>query len=244
MQTLNKPIKLDVLAVVAHPDDAEITCGGLLIKLSSNKRRVGIIDLSYGEMGTLGSKEERAREALASAHILGLSFRGNLELPDAAIEYNHQNSYRLAEQIRFLKPKLVILPHWQQRHPDHLAASKIGYDACFFAGLKKLPIKGDAFRPEKIIYASYNQSHDYSFLVDISNFIREKEKAIACYQTQFGNFENYKELFYVQGKKIFDLLRIRAAYFGSRVGVEFAEAYSIHEDILIDDPFLMPVKSL
>lgn len=244
MRTLNQYVKLDVLAIVAHPDDAELTCGGLLIKFSSYKRTVGVIDLSNGEMGSLGTQQDRGQEALKAAHALGLSYRGNLGLPDAAIVHNHENAYRLAEQIRYLRPKLVILPHWQQRHPDHLAVSKIGYDACFFAGLKKLPIKGEPYRPEKIIYASDSKTKEYSFLVDISAYINLKEKAIACYQSQFGDLEAYKELFYCNGQNIYELLRIRAAYLGSRVGIEFAEAYSIREDILIDDPFLMPVKSL
>ena len=244
MRTLNQYVKLDVLAIMAHPDDAEITCGGLLIKFASNMREVGVIDLSNGEMGSLGTQKDRSQEALKAAHALGLSYRGNLNLPDAAIVHNHENAYRLAEQIRYLRPKLVILPHWQQRHPDHTAVSKIGYDACFFAGLKKLPIKGEPHRPEKIIYASYSKANDYSFLVDISAYINLKEKAIACYQSQFGDLETYKDLFDLNGQNIYESLRIRAAYLGSRVGIEFAEAYSIQEDILIDDPFLMPVKSL
>lgn len=244
MPLLDTHIKLDVLAIAAHPDDIEISCGGFLIKCVANKRIVGVIDLCNGAMGSLGTEEDRAREALSAAHALGLSYRGNLGLSDAGIVHNHENAYRLAEQIRYLRPTLVILPHWQQRHPDHLAASKIGYDACFFAGLKKLPIQGEPCRPKKIIYASYGKNNDYSFLVDISAYINQKDKAIACYESQFGDPKAYKDLFNCNGETIYTLLRTQAAYLGLRVGVKFAEAYSIQEAILIDDPFLMPVKSI
>jgi bacillithiol biosynthesis deacetylase BshB1 len=241
---MDKPVKLDVLAVAAHPDDVEITCGGLLIKLAQKGKAVGVIDVTRGEMGTLGTHEDRIKEADAAARAMGLVYRGNMGLPDSAVEYTIENSRKLAVMIRQLKPELVILPHWEQRHPDHLAVSKIGYDACFFAGLKKLPIAGEPSRPRKVIYASYYEGENYSFLVDISEQIEAKCKAIACYHSQFGDFEASKQVFHYSGQDIYTLMRTRCADLGYRVAVNFAEAYFIKEDILIDDPLLMPVKSI
>jgi len=241
---MDKPIKLDVLAIAAHPDDVELSCGGLLLKLAQKKLRTGIIDITQGEMGTLGSKEHRIKEALTAGKLLGLAYRANMGLPDAAVVHNLENSYKLAAMIRLLQPELVILPHWEQRHPDHLAASKMGYDACFFAGLKKLQMPGEATRPRKIIYASYFREAQHSFLVDITAQMEDKCKAVACYASQFNDQEASKRIFYESNHDIFSLLRNKAAHLGSRAGVNFAEAYTIKEDILIDDPFLMGVKSI
>ena len=234
---------LDILSIVAHPDDTEITAGGLLIKMAKQGHAVGVLDLTQGEMGTLGDEHDRKAEAEAAAKIMGLSWRGNLKLPDSAVEYNQENKLKLAKVIRETKPELVILPHWEQRHPDHLAACKLGYDACFLAGLKKLPIDGKPYRPRKIIYACYYRNKDFSFLVDISNEFEQKVKAVLAYQSQFGNKEASKEIF-KPGVDIVDLMKTRNHHFGQLVEVEYAEAYTVKENILIDDVFNMPVRSV
>lgn len=241
---MDKPVKLDVLAVAAHPDDIEITSGGLLIKLAKMGRKVGAIDFTRGEMGTLGTDIDRMAEARAAAEVMGMVYRGNMGVPDAGVIHTHENSMKLAALLRQLKPELVILPHWVQRHPDHLAVSKIGYDACFYAGLKKLPIEGEPSRPRKIIYASYYEKDAFTFLVDISEHIEQKCKAIECYRSQFGDYEASKQVFHYSGRDIYTLMRTRCADLGYRVAVDFAEAYYIKEDILIDDPQLMPVRSI
>ena len=147
-------MKLDVLAIAAHPDDVELTCGGTLIKMASRGYRTGILDLTRGEMGTRGTPEIRAREAKAAAKILGVKVRENLGLPDSRLEVNEEYKLELARMIRELQPHTVILPYWEGRHPDHYNAGRLGYEGCFLAGLKRMPIGGEAFRPYKIIYSA------------------------------------------------------------------------------------------
>src|SRR6202022_2760948 len=144
-------MKLDLLAIAAHPDDVELTCGGTLLKMSQRGYRVGILDLTRGEMGTRGTPEIRLREAAAAARILGVRHRGNLGLPDAGVEVSEENKFALAAKIRAWKPHTVILPYWEGRHPDHYNAARLAYEGCFLAGLKRLPLEGEAFRPLKIL---------------------------------------------------------------------------------------------
>ena len=235
--------KLDILSVAAHPDDTEITCGGLLIKMSKLGRAVGAVDLCQGEMGTFGDENDRKTEADTAANIMGLSYRTNLKIQDSNVENNRENKLKLASVIRETKPELVILPHWEQRHPDHLSCSQLGYDACFLAGLKKLEIDGEPYRPRKIIYAAYSRSKNHSFLVDISDEFEQKINAVAAYKSQFENPENAKRIF-KPGVSIYDFIQTRAAFLGQLVGVQYAEGYIINENILINDPQLMPVASI
>jgi len=253
--------KLDILSIAAHPDDTEITCGGLLIKMTQRGRAVGALDLTRGEAGTHGDENDRASEAAAAAKVMGLVYRSNLQIEDAAVEYNQPNKLKLAAVIRATRPELVILPHWEQRHPDHLACSRLGYDACYLAGLKKLALDGEPFRPRKIIYVSYFRNTDYSFLTDITEQFEQKCEAVACYQSQFGTGTSLKDVLkgtmnlydlvstggkniFSPGINIYDLMHTRAHQLGQLAGVRFAEAYTIKERILIDDPQKMPVGSL
>lgn len=252
--------RLDVLAIAAHPDDVEITCGGLLIKMVKLGRAVGVLDLTRGEMGTHGDENDRAVEAAEAAKVMGLAYRENLSLPDSAVEFTQENKLKIAQVIRNTSPELVILPHWEQRHPDHLAASKLGYDACFLAGLKKVALDGEPCRPRKIIYASYYRNFDYSFLVDISEVMEQKCLAVSAYKSQFPTFQWRLQLesggkepiedtdtpknVFSPGINIYDLMRTRARELGQLVRVQYAEAYTIKEHILIDDPLKMPVASI
>src|SRR5579862_3726290 len=179
-------MKLDLLAMAAHPDDVELTCGGTLIKMARQGYRVGIMDLTAGEMGTRGSKEERRKEAAAAARVLGVAHRENLGLPDAHLELRMDYKLALARRIRALRPRTVILPYWEGRHPDHYNASQLGYEACFLAGLKQLDIEGEAFRPFKILYAtSYDYTVRPTFVVDISREYQRRFRAIMAYHSQF-----------------------------------------------------------
>ena len=253
--------QLDVLAIAAHPDDAEITTGGLLIKMAKRGRRTGVLDLTQGEMGTHGDEHDRAEEAAAAAKVLGLAYRGNAHIPDASVEFTQENKLKLAQVIRDTRPEMVILPHWEQRHPDHLQCSRLGYDACFLAGLKKIDLNGEPFRPRKIAYASYYRNTDISFYVDISDEFQQKMEAVAAYQSQFGQSSGLKEIIkkglnlydliaskgqnvFSPGINIYDLLYTRSRYFGQKAGVMFAEAFTIKEAILVDDPQKMPVNSI
>src|SRR5256712_10617820 len=132
---------LDVLAIAAHRDDVEQTCGGTLLKMAERGQRTGILDLTQGEMGTRGTAEERAREAEESARILRVSWREALDIPDGRVENSWENRLKVARVIRQTRPRVVILPSWEGRHPDHYTASKLGYEACFLAGLAKLNVE-------------------------------------------------------------------------------------------------------
>src|SRR5271157_732257 len=138
-------MRLDLLAIAAHPDDVELTCGGTLLKMAQRGYKTGILDLTAGEMGTRGTPEIRASEAAKAAKLLGVKWRGNLGVPDSDVQPSRQHKLRLAAMIRELRPKTVILPYWEARHPDHYHASTLGYEACFLAGLKQLAIAGEAY---------------------------------------------------------------------------------------------------
>ncbi len=254
---------LDVLAIAAHPDDIEITCGGFLIKMVEMGRKVGALDLTRGEMGTYGDKETRLAEAAEAAGVIGLASRENVGLPDSAVEINQANKLVVAQAIRAAQPEMVILPHWEQRHPDHLACSRLGYDACFLAGLKKADLEGEPFRPRRILYVSYFRNTDYSFLVDISDQFEKKCRAVAAYQSQFGKSRSGKvkdlvkstlnvydmvesggKNIFQPGVTIYDLMHTRAHQLGQLIGVNYAEAYTVKEQIRIDDPLSLPGRSI
>jgi len=159
---------LDVVAIAAHPDDVEQTCGGTLIKMAERGYRTGVLDLTAGEMGSRGNPELRIEESQRAAAELMLAWRGNLRLPDARLENNVAARMSLAVQIRVLRPRVVILPYWQARHPDHYRAGELGYEACFLAGLRKLESQIPPHRPHKILYASLYANVTPSFVVDIT----------------------------------------------------------------------------
>src|SRR3974390_29675 len=163
------PMKLDVLAIAAHPDDVELTCGGTLLKMANKGHKTGILDLTAGEMGTRGTPETRAKEAAGAARILKVSWRGTLAVPDSDVQPSRENNMRLAQVIRELRPRTVIIPYWEARHPDHYHASTLGYEGCFLAGLKQLPLEGEPYRPFKFLYATSFEGMAPTFIVNIKN---------------------------------------------------------------------------
>src|ERR1700676_5490240 len=180
-------MKLDLLAIAAHPDDVELTCGGTLIKMARRGYSVGILDLTGGEMGTRGTAETRRKEAAAGGRILGVAHRENLGLPDARLEMRMEYKMAIAGRIRALRPRTVILPYWEGRHPDHYTASRLGYEGCFLAGLKQLPIEGDAFRLFKILYSTvYFGEVGLTFVVDFPRHYNRRYEAILAYHSQFS----------------------------------------------------------
>ena len=176
---------IDILALAAHRDDVEQTCGGTLLKMAERGRRTAILDLTRGEMGTRGTAADRAREAADAARILRVSWRGTLDLPDGRVENTWENRLKVAAVIRMLRPRVLILPYERGRHPDHYKASKLGYEACFLAGLKKLDEYSEPHRPYKVIYSSLYANVTPSFVVDISAQLDKKIAAVLAYKTQF-----------------------------------------------------------
>lgn len=255
--------QIDVLAIAAHPDDIEITAGGLMIKMARKGKKTGALDLTRGETGTFGTDQDRANEAAAAAKIMGLSYRSNLGLPDSALMPSHENRLKIAQVIRDTRPELVILPHWDQRHPDHRVAGEMAYDACFLSGLKKSALSGDPHRPRLIIYASYYRNLDFTYVVDISDEFEQKLEAIAAYKSQFDSsprlpqalehlmpgytgapaIEGQNKIFHL-GYSVHDLVFVHSHDLGNRVGVKFAEGYTTKDLHLVDDPFVFKGKSI
>ena len=235
---------VDVLTIAAHPDDIELTCAGTLLKMVGKGYSVGILDLTQGELGTRGTPELRAQEAEAARVVIGAKFRERLNFGDSRLTASIENRFALAEQIRQAKPKTVILPYWEGRHPDHYTAATLGYEACYAAGLKQLPIGAEPHRPKKILYASMYWEVRPSFLVDISPYFDRKIQAINCFASQFaGDLRDITELYPAWGRLI-DRITTQCKYFGHLMGVDYAEPFVVKEAMAVDDIVDMPVPSV
>ena len=239
-------MKLDLLAIAAHPDDVELTCGGTLIKMVERRYKVGILDLTEGEMGTRGSAEMRRREAAAAARILGVALRENLGLPDARLEVNEESKLAVARKIRALRPHTVILPYWEGRHPDHYNAAKLAYEGCFLAGLKRLPLEGEAFRPFKVIYSTaYYPAARPTFVVDISRQFERRRRAILAYGSQFSpQRRDRRSKVHLPLDQLEQEVHLIARYYGQMIGVQYAEPFLAREVMQVEDVVDLPVRSL
>ncbi|HLQ51723.1 MAG TPA: bacillithiol biosynthesis deacetylase BshB1 [Terriglobales bacterium] len=240
---MTAPLPLDILAIAAHRDDVEQTCGGTLLKMAEAGRRTGILDLTQGEMGTRGTAEDRAREAAAAARILKAVWRGALDIPDARVENTWENRLKIACIIREQRPRVVILPYWQGRHPDHYTASTLGYEACFLAGLSKLDLPGAPHRPFKIVYATLYYDIHPTFVVDITEQFEQRLNSIYTYESQFTDQEAGSKDFPARAE-IRGRIEAMARFYGMMAGVKYAEPFLQKEVGLVDDLTLIPVKSI
>ncbi len=236
---------IDILAIGAHPDDAELTCGGTLVKAGRAGYRTAILDLTRGEMGTRGSPEKRAAEAAAAAEVLGVSQRVNAGIPDAGIHNDDDTRKTMVSFLRQLRPRVVILPFPVGRHPDHRVASELGRDACFLCKLAKYPADGELHKVEKIIYAMAYREDPVkpSFVVDISGEFETKLEAIECYASQFEGVVSAGEL-YPTGQDLFDLIRTQNQHYGSLIRTAYGEPFMTEETVRIDDVVKMGVLSI
>lgn len=251
---------LDILAIAAHRDDVEQTCGGTLLKMAQLGHRSGILDLTQGEMGTRGTAEDRRREAERAAEILKVSWRRALDIPDGRVENTWENRLKVARVIREVRPRVVILPYWKGRHPDHYTASVLGYEACFVAGLAKLDVsRGSAtqqsafsekataelppHRPFKIIYATLYYDIRPTFVVDITDQFETRFQSLMAYKSQYSDQDAGKDLFPAEAE-----IRARtesmARFYGLLGGVTYAEPFLQKEVGLVEDLTLIPVKSI
>ncbi len=237
---------LDLLAIVAHPDDAELTCGGTLIKTARLGRRTGILDLTAGEMGSRGTAEIRAAEAAKANAILGVASRETLALPDAGIVNTPETRLALARALRRLRPQVVIAPAPAPfgRHPDHRAAAELIRDAVFVSGLKRLADDLPPFRPRKVVHAiTYRE--DYlkpTFVVDVSDSFEDKLAAIACYASQFEDAVQAGEV-YPNGEPLLDIVRHQGAHYGSLIRCRYGEPYYTTETMRVDDITALEVST-
>ena len=233
---------LDLLAIAAHPDDIEQTCGGTLIKAAEVGYRTGALDLTAGDMGTRGTPDQRLAESEEAARQMLLSWRGNLRFPDARLENTISARMTLAVKIRELRPRVVIVPYWEARHPDHYRASEMAYEACFLAGLKKLDEYSEPHRPEKILYSSIYANVTPSFVVDISSQLDRRMAALLAYKSQYGALAEGAELF-PQEQEIRERLAAVARFYGNLIGVKYGEPFVVKETMKVDDVLSMGVRS-
>jgi len=238
-------MKLDLLAIAPHPDDVELTCGGTMIKMAQVGYRTGILDLTRGETGTRGTPETRLREAARAAKIMGAKVRRNLGLPDAHLHVCDEYKAAIAEVIREFEPRTVILPYWEGRHPDHYTAARLGYEACFIAGLKSYPLAGEAFRPFKILYAAAYADVRATICVDITKQYDRRRQAILAYASQFRPVKKDRRskvalpLDELEGR-----MNDTARSYGRMIGVKYAEGFVVKEVLEIEDLVRMPVRSM
>jgi len=235
---------VDLLAIAPHPDDAELYCGGTLILAADQGYKTGILDLTGGELGSHGSPEQRKAESDSASAILGLTTRGSLGLPDARISNDEDSRRKVVEAIRGLRPRTVILPYYEGRHPDHRVASELGYDACYLAGLKNYPASGEPHRPDKILYALAYREHAAkpTFVVDTSDSFERKLEAIRCYASQFDGVKSLGELFPAE-VPLYDLVRIQDAHYGSLIRAAFGEPFLSRETMMVNDVVGLQVSS-
>lgn len=227
---------LDLLAIFAHPDDAELLCGGALIRSADRGERTGVVDLTRGEMGSRGTPELRAREAAAAAEVLGLAERRNAGLTDAHLQNTSEARAIVAGLLRELRPRVVVT-HWPVgRHPDHRVASELVRDACYLSGLRNFEAPGDPFRPLKLVYATaFREDADPpSFVIEVTEQIDRKIAAIECYASQFEGATQAGEVFAGGDRPLAEQIRAQAAQAGSRIRVAYGEPYRTLETLAVD----------
>jgi bacillithiol biosynthesis deacetylase BshB1 len=250
MPTEAAEFRADILAIAAHRDDVEQTCGGTLLRMAARGLRTAILDLTQGEAGTRGTAADRAREAEEAARILGVGWRQALDFPDGALANTLENRIAIARILRRLRPRVVILPYWQARHPDHAITAALGYEASFLSGLKKIATEvhndtrgGEPHRPFKIVYASLYADVRPSFIVDITPFIEQRHLALMAYRSQYSNQSAGTGLF-VPEEEIRERTFAEARHYGLLAGVRYGEPFVEKEVFLVDDLTLLPVQSI
>jgi bacillithiol biosynthesis deacetylase BshB1 len=223
---------VDILAFGPHPDDIEIGMGGTLAKQIALGHRVGLCDVTAGEMGSNGTVEERLAEAEAARRLLGAVWRVNLRMPDRAIGSVPEHERMAAEIVRRARPRVVALPYWSDRHPDHVAASALLTEAVFSAGLRRFPALGEAWKPEAVCYYFINDMASPSFVVDVSDCYETKRKALACHASQFQPAGPDAVATRLTSARFQQLIESRDAQFGAQIGAAFAEGFVTRQPVV------------
>jgi bacillithiol biosynthesis deacetylase BshB1 len=229
-------IHVDVLAIGAHPDDLELSCGGTLLRMHWLGYRVGLVDVTRGERGTRGTADIRAAEAEEAFHIMGADFRENLNLGDMMVTDSPENRVAMAECIRRHKPSIVITHALQDRHPDHEGTSALVKHAMFLAGARNFTAKGEPHTPNRLMYFPSHWVQDVNVFVDITPFWEQKILAAQCYKSQFFNPSSSEPSTLLSRENFFEDLDARFRNFGMQCGVKYAEAFWVREKLRIDDP--------
>jgi bacillithiol biosynthesis deacetylase BshB1 len=236
---------LDLLAIMAHPDDAELLCGGALALAAANGDRVGILDLSRGEAGSSGSPELRAQEAERSAHVLGLAVRRNAGLRDAGLTNDDESRAVVVGIIRELRPRIVVT-HWREgRHPDHRLAAQLVYDASFLSALRNYDAPGTAHRPDKVVHCLLfrEDAPHPTFVVDVSAHMDTKLAALACFESQISGKTTAGEVFGGGNRTLEDQIRAQCAHHGSRIRCAYGEPFWTRETVALDSLSSAPIAT-
>ncbi len=235
-------MELDVLAIGAHPDDVELTCGGTLAKCVKMGYKVGILDLTEGELGTRGSRSIRAKEADEAAKILGVHVRDNLQIPDSSIEVSQKNISKVIQIYRTYRPKIILMPHWHERHPDHIHAHYLCREAWYYSGLTKIETKLDGkkqipWRPPN--YFHYMQKYQFipSFIVDISDVYAIRVQAIRAHKSQFHDPVSKEPETLLSHKSFLDMVETRAKFFGYEIGGKYGEPFYSVDPVGVNNIF-------
>ncbi len=231
-------MKCDILAIGAHPDDVELGCGGTIAKLISQGKKVVIVDLTEGELGTRGTAETRADEANAAAKLLGISARENLKMKDGFLNNSELYQIKIVEKIRKYQPEIVLANAIDDRHPDHAKGAKLVSDACFLAGLKKVEtfdnkVLQEVWRPKHIFHYIQWKNIVPEFVIDITGFLDKKIEACLAYKTQFYNPESKEPVTPIATKDFLESLTYRAQDLGRLSGVEYAEGFTTEKLIAL-----------
>ena len=227
--------EIDILFISAHPDDTELSCGGTIARMAKEGRRVGMIDLTKGEMGTRGTPATRRREAASAARILGALFREQLDFPDGNLQLGREWEMKIIDVIRRTRPAIVVAPWFDDRHPDHSRAGRIITDASFYAGLKAIENGVAAHRPQAVLYYMQNYVMPPSFVIDVTPFWKTKMRAIAAFKSQFHDPKSKEPNTFISDPKFLSMIEARSRHWGAMIGVEYGEAYVSKQPPQIDD---------
>jgi bacillithiol biosynthesis deacetylase BshB1 len=239
-------IELDALAVFSHPDDAELTVAGTLLKLKAQGYHTGVLDMTRGEMGTRGTVEERAEEAREAARVLRLDVRLNLEQPDGHVWLTEESRRAMVRVIRSHKPKVIFTSHWDDPHPDHAATSRIVREAARLASMRRYDEEAgqEAVRVPVIAHAVYSRLVTPSFIVDVSDFIEEKMRAIRAHASQFYRADASEPETRISAKGFLEQIEWRLRYYGSLIGAAAGEAFYVREALNVDDPVALLTRPM
>lgn len=226
---------VDVLFISAHPDDTELSCGGTAAKCVRDGLRIGMLELTSGEMGTRGTPQTRKREAQAAAKALGASFRQMLDFGDGNLQTGREQELQIIEVLRRRRPKLVIAPYPDDRHPDHTRTGRLVTDAWFYAGLRALETGLAAHRPQAVLYYLQNYMQTPSFIVDVTDHWKTKMRAVAAYKSQFHDPKSKEPGTFISDPKFLEMIEARGKHFGALIGVPYGEAFVTKQPPRVDD---------
>jgi N-acetylglucosamine malate deacetylase 1 len=227
--------RVDVIFFAAHADDSELSCGGTIARMVGDGLRIGLVDLTRGEMGTRGTPQTRARESKAAAKILGASFRHQLDLGDGGLRSGREEELEIIDVIRRCTPSVVFAPHPDDRHPDHTRTGRLVTEASFYSGLRKLKTALPAHRPQAVIYYLQNYLLPPSFVVNVSDGWKIKMRAIAAYKSQFHKPRTQEPRTFISEKGFLAMIEARGKHFGALIGAAYGEAFVTKQPPRIDD---------